>query len=124
MQKKELTGTLEEQCAFLYDLAQEKIADGNYTGAAHILKEIVKHAPDYRDAAELLRVAQQRKSEQRVLLTGGIVGAVLFVGIGTLIQIPNDLLFILFAIVGAIVGYVGANIIFQNFLKNAQRPKA
>lgn len=116
MQKQELTGTLEEQCEFLYELAQEKMADGNYTGAAHVLKEIVKYAPEYRDAADLLQTAQQRKSEQRVLLTGGITGAVLFVGIGTLLQLSNDLLFIVFAVCGTVVGYICANVIFRTLV--------
>ena len=38
--KQTLIGTLDEQCEFLYDLALEKMDQGNYTGAAHALKEI------------------------------------------------------------------------------------
>jgi hypothetical protein len=53
MPKQVLTGTLDEQCEFLYSLAQEKIGQGNYTGAVHVLKEIVKHKPDYRDAVAI-----------------------------------------------------------------------
>lgn len=109
MQKKQLSGTLEEQCEFLYELAQQKIAEGNYTGAVHVLDEIVKHVPDYRDAADLLQQTQQRKAEQRKLLWAGLAGGVIFVGIGTLLQLPNDLLFILLAIVGVLVGYGVAN---------------
>jgi hypothetical protein len=105
MQRKQLTGTLEEQCEFLYELAQRKMAEGNFTGAAHALKEIVKHVPDYRDAAVLLQEAQQHKAEQRRLLLSALVGAMLFIGIGTLLQLPSDLLFLLLAVVGALVGY-------------------
>ncbi|HMN31708.1 MAG TPA: hypothetical protein PKE45_26400, partial [Caldilineaceae bacterium] len=54
MPKQLLTGTLEEQCEFLYTMAVEKMAQGNYTGAVHALKEVVKHAPDFRDAQALL----------------------------------------------------------------------
>lgn len=119
MQRQELTGTLEEQCDFLYNLAQEKIADGNYTGAAHVLKEIVRHSPKYRDAATLLQEAEKRKAEQRALLTGGIVGAVLFVGLGTLIQLPNDIVFILLAILGAVLGYIIANLLYRTVVKKS-----
>lgn len=62
MPKQTLTGTLEEQCEFLYQLAQEKMAQGNYTGAVHALQEVTKHAPTFRDAAALLREAKQKKS--------------------------------------------------------------
>jgi len=111
MQRKELTGTLEEQCEFLYELAQEKMADGNYTGAAHALKEIVKHAPDYRDAVTLLENVEERKKEQRSLLLSGLLGAALFVGVGTLLQLRNELLFLLLAFAGLLVGYVVANVL-------------
>ena len=55
MPKQLLTGSLEEQCQFLYSLALEKIQQGNYTGAVHALKEIVKYKPDFLDAADLLQ---------------------------------------------------------------------
>jgi len=62
MPKQLLTGALEEQCDFLYALAQEKMSEGNYTGAYHALKEVVKHAPQREEAVALLAVAKQRKS--------------------------------------------------------------
>ena len=37
MPKQKLTGTLDEQCEFLYGLAITKMAEGNYTGAKHAL---------------------------------------------------------------------------------------
>lgn len=109
MPTQTLTGTLEEQCAFLYQLAQEKLAQGNYTGAAHIFQEIIKHAPDYRDTVQLLAETKRKKAEQRNLLLSGLFGAMLAVGVGTLLQFSNDLLFILLAIVGAVLGFVIAN---------------
>ena len=111
MPKQKLTGTLEEQCEFLYQLAQEKMSQGNYTGAVHALVEIVTHAPTFRDAAVLLQVAKQKKSEQRRLLFSALGGASLFIGIGTILQLPNDWLFLLFAVVGAFVGFGIANYI-------------
>jgi hypothetical protein len=105
MPKQLLTGTLDEQCDFLYNVAQEKIAQGNYTGAAYALKEIVKHVPNYKDAAELLAEVKARKSVQTRLLLFGMIGAALFVGLGTLVQVPNDLVFIGLALVGLVIGY-------------------
>jgi len=110
LQKQQLSGTLEEQCEFLYTIAQEKMAEGNFTGAAHALKEVVKHLPTFRDAAELLQVAQQRKAEQRKLLTFAIVGSLIFTALGTWLQPISDLIFIALIIVGAIVGYALGNL--------------
>jgi len=105
MPKQTLTGTLEEQCEFLYQLAQEKIAQGNYTGAVHALQEIVRHAPSFRDAAVLLNEAKQKKAQQRRLLFAGMGGAALFIALGTLLQLPNDWLFLAFAVIGALLGF-------------------
>lgn len=110
MPKKLLTGTLDEQCAFLYDLAQEKMAQGNYTGAIHALKEIIKFAPQHSDAALLLKQAKARKREQSLLLWCSFGAAALFVGIGTLVNVPNDLWFLLLALVGAALGFMIANL--------------
>jgi hypothetical protein len=105
MPKQLLAGTLEEQCEFLYNLAQEKMAQGNFTGAEYALAEVVKHAPDFRDAQALLAEARARKAAQRRLLIAGILGAILFVGFGTLLELSNDLLLIGLALVGVVVGY-------------------
>jgi uncharacterized membrane protein YeaQ/YmgE (transglycosylase-associated protein family) len=109
MPKQRLTGTLDQQCDFLYNLALDKMAQGNYTGAAYALKEVVKYAPHYRDAQALLAEANARKTAQQRLLIAGLVGAVLFAGLGSWWGWANDLYLIGFAVIGAIVGYaVGA----------------
>ncbi len=105
MPKQLLTGSLEEQCAFLYDLAQKKMAEGNYTGAVHALEEIVRHAPDYPGAAELLAEARRRKAEHRNLLLWSLLGAVVFAGIGSSLRLGNDLILLALATVGLFVGY-------------------
>ena len=105
MPKQTLTGTLDEQCEFLYNMAQEKIAQGNFTGAVHTLREIQKHAPQYRDVAILLTEAKRQKSAQSLLLVAAFLGAALFVGIGTFLKLPNDFLFLLLAVVGAVIGF-------------------
>jgi hypothetical protein len=112
--KQTLTGTLEEQCEFLYNLAQEKMAQGNFTGATHALQEVLKHAPDYRDAATLLIEAKRQKSTQSVLLVTAFVGAALFIAIGTILKVSNDFLLLLLAVVGAIAGFGVGNFI-QSF---------
>lgn len=119
MPKEYLTGTLDEQCEFLYDLALQKMTEGNFTGAAHALKEIVKYNPDFRDAAVLLADVKQRKSEQRFLGLMALLGLALFIALGTLIGFGNDLFFLAFAAIGALVGYGAGNLI-QSF----RRPRA
>ena len=111
MAKQTLSGSLEEQCEFLYNLAVEKMDDGNYTGAVHALKEIVKYAPDYRDSAELLVEAKRRKTAQTSLIVYALVGSALFIGIGTLMQVQNDFVFLLLALTGGLAGYAGGNVL-------------
>ena len=109
--KKQLTGTLEEQCSFLYQLAQEKMASGNYTGAVYALKEIIRYKPDYGDAAQLLEKARQHKKVQTFRLVISLVGAVIFVGIGSGAGLDNDLWLFALAFAGLLVGYVVANLV-------------
>lgn len=105
MRKQELTGTLEEQCETLYGIAQEKMSQGNYTGAYHALKDIVNHKPDFRDVGALFAEAKAKKSEQRFLILISLLTSMVFVWVGSQLQISNDFLFISVAIVGAILGY-------------------
>lgn len=109
--KKQLTGTLEEQCSFLYQLAQEKMESGNYTGAVYALKEILKYKPDYGDAAQLLERARRHKKAQSFRLVISLVGAVIFVGIGSAAGLPNDLWLFGLAFAGLLVGYLFANLV-------------
>lgn len=111
MPKQLLTGTLDEQCQVLYDMALEKMEQGNYTGAVYALKEIVKHNPKFRDAELVLEVAKRRKSQQTLLLWSAVLGAAAFIGIGSMLNVPNDLIFWLLAIVGGLVGYLVGNLL-------------
>lgn len=117
MSKQLLRGTLEEQCDFLYELAQEKMSAGNYTGAYHALKEVVKYAPERKDAVALLALARQRKSEQTRLLLISLAGAILFVGIGSAARLSGDIWLLALGFVGLLVGY-GAG----NLLNSMRRP--
>lgn len=111
MPKQLLTGTLDEQCEFLYDLALEKMQQGNFTGAVHALKEVVKHNPGFRDANVVLAEAKRRKSEQSQLLWFVFGGAALFVFLGTVIQLGNDFLFLGLIAVGALLGFLVGNLV-------------
>ncbi len=111
MPKTLLTGSLDEQCEFLYTLAQDKMQQGNYTGAIHALKEIAKYRPDYRDTAQMLAEAKRRKSDHTLLLLYAFGGAALFIGIGTVTQAGNDLVLMALALVGGLLGYLVGNLI-------------
>lgn len=116
MPKQMLSGTLDEQCEFLYELGRQKMKQGNCTGAVHAFGEIVKYAPDYRDAADLLAEARRRKAEQRFLIISAFAGAIVMIGVGTLLQLRNDLLLLVFALAGTVLGYM-----FGNFVNSRQR---
>jgi len=117
MPKQSLTGTLEEQCDFLFEMAQEKMREGNFTGAYHALKEVVKHAPDRTEAVALLALAKERKSEQARLLFLSLAGAVLFIGLGSVARLSGDLWLLGLGFAGLLVGYgVG------NWLNSLRRP--
>lgn len=121
MPRKLLTGTLEEQCAFLYNVAEEKLAAGNYTGAIHAAKEILAHAPTYPGAQALMEKARRGKREQQLLLWGSFAGAIVAIFFGTLWQLPNDLWLLALALAGAGVGF-GVGNVMSAFLKGrAQR---
>ena len=61
MRRQQLSGTLDEQCAFLYELALEKMEQGNFTGAYHALKEVARHQPNFREVQAQLAEATFRK---------------------------------------------------------------
>ena len=111
MPKQKLSGTLEQQCEFLYGLAITKMAQGNYTGAKHALEEIVKHKPDFRDAQQLLAEVSRKKSDQTFLVVMAIVGGAVGVTVGSLGQLGNDLVLLLLAAIGALLGYGAGNFI-------------
>jgi hypothetical protein len=111
MPKQRLTGTLDQQCEFLYGLAITKMAEGNYTGAKHALQEIVKYKPDYRDAQQLLEQVSRKKSDQTFLIVMAFVGAAIGIAFGSLGQLGNDLVLLVLAGIGALLGYGAGNYI-------------
>ena len=111
MPKQTLSGTLDQQCETLFTLAQEKMAQGNFTGAYHALKEIVKHNATYPGAQDLLVEAKKRRAEQRFLLLCGLTGAALGVGGASVANFSNDLWMLAAAGVGLVVGYGVGNLV-------------
>lgn len=125
MPKTLLTGTLEEQCAFLFNLAEEKAAVGNFSGASHALKEILAHVPDYPGAAELMEKVRKGKREQRMMLFFVFAFAIVGVFLGGLWQVPNDWWYLGLVVIGAVVGFLVGNgiIILMNRNSRAQVEK-
>jgi len=111
MPSQKLTGTLDQQCEFLYGLAITKMAEGNYTGAKYALQEIVKYKPDYRDVQQLLEQVSRQKSDQTFLVVMAFVGAAVGVAVGSLGQLGNDLVLLVLAGIGAVLGYGAGNYI-------------
>ncbi len=107
MAKQLLEGTLEEQCAFLYDLALSKMEDGNYTGALYALREVAKYRPEYRDVPVLLVQLKARKREQRRLILVGLGAGVLAAVGARMAGVTHDLLLIGAGALGLVSGYLG-----------------
>ncbi len=107
MPKQMLSGTLDEQCEFLYNLALDKMEQGSYTGAIRALQEIVRYAaglPGLRRSC--YRVAENAKAESRWLIVFAFLGGIVMIGVGTLFQASNDAAFLALALAGAGLGYL------------------
>lgn len=119
MPKQLLSGTIDEQCAALYAIAVQKMEQGSYTGAVHALREILKHRPEYPEAAALLGEAKRRQKETRTLLIWSMVGLAFFVGLGSYWNVRSDLYLMALGAAGMVVGYAVGNLI-----NSYRRPKS
>lgn len=106
MVKKLLAGEVEEQCEFLYNLGLDKMKGGNFAGAMYAFKEVAKHHPDYRNVSGLLKEVKERKSQQRQLILVGLGAGALFMTVGRLVGVSQDLALILLGTLGLVCGYV------------------
>lgn len=109
--KQQLQGTIEEQCAFLYDLAQDKMKAGNFAGALYALKEVARHKPDYRDVQTLLPQLRQRKAEQRRLILIGLGSGIAFASGALAAGVDNDLWVMACGLAGLVCGYGGYSLL-------------
>ncbi len=112
MVKEELQGSLEEQLATIYDLVQERMAAGRYSGAIHYAKEIIKHDPDYRDIQDILQEARRAKREQTFLLLASLLGAAIAVFVTRRLGWTRDWQSLAAAGVGAVVFFFILNSFF------------
>lgn len=108
MPKQELEGTLDEQLATVYDMVQERMAEGKFTGAEHYAREIIKVDPNYRDIQEILKQAQKAKREQRLTLIISLVGAALAIAVTRWLGWTKDWQSLVFAFVGLVLGFLFA----------------
>lgn len=113
MPKQELEGTLDEQLAAAYEMVQERMAEGKFTGAEHYAKEIIKVDPNYRDIQEILKQARQAKREQQLTLIISLVGAVIAIAITRWLGWTKDWQSLIFAFIGLVLGFL-----FSTFVVN------
>ena len=113
MPKIILPGTVEEQAAQIYDLAEEAMQQGRYTGAYHYYEEIQRALPGYRDVADRMAQAKHAKREQSFLLIGSIVGSAAAIALARLAGNSNELIFIGVAILGLLAGFAVTALLFS-----------
>lgn len=106
MAKQQLSGTLEEQLAAVYEIVEQRMAEGKYSGAAHYAKEIIKVDPNYRDIQTLLPQAQQAKRQQTLTLVASLLVAILGVAAASVAGFDRDWQMLLAGFIGLLFGYL------------------
>ncbi|MCO6452174.1 MAG: hypothetical protein J5I90_15440 [Caldilineales bacterium] len=113
MPKEQLQGSLDEQLSVIYDVVQERMATGKYSGAVHYAKEIIKYDPNYRDIQDVLKKAQAAKRQQTILLSVSLISAILAVIIIRWLGWTQDWLSLIVAALGALLGFLITNFFFS-----------
>lgn len=108
-----LTGTPEEQADQLYALAEEAMSEGRYSGAYLYWSEIEKALPGYRDVPQRLARANLARREQRFLLMGALVGAVILVALARLLGAQRELVLFAAAVLGLLAGWLVSLLLFS-----------
>lgn len=106
MPKQQLSGTLEEQKAAVYEIVQQRMAEGKYSGAVHYAKEIIKADPDYRDIQQVLQQARQAKRQQTLTLVASLVAAIFGVAAASAAGFDADWQMLLAGFIGLLIGYL------------------
>lgn len=112
MAKQQLSGTLDEQLATLYDMTQQRLADGKYSGAVHFAKQIVKVDPNYRDIQEILRKAQRAKYEQTWAMVVSLIVAMLAIALARPLGFSKDWQMLIFGFFGLLIGFLATTALF------------
>lgn len=113
----QLTGTPEEQADQLYDLAEEAMGEGRYSGAYHYWLEIEKALPGYRDVPERLAEANLARREQRFLIMGALLGAVVLVAIARSLGAERELMLMAAAVLGLLIGWLISLLVFSKLMR-------
>ena len=124
MSKQVLEGTLDEQLATAYDMVQERMANGRYSGAEHYAREIIKVDPNYRDIREIAAAARKAKREQRYTILISLITSAIAIAITRGLGLTQDWQSLVFAFIGLIIGFLIANYFFgRSDIKDADREK-
>ena len=113
MAQQRLKGTVEEQAAQLYEMAQEAMAEGRYTGAYRYLREIERAMPGFQDVPELLAKADHARREQRFLLLSSMAGGIVLIGVARLLGAQSEWLLLGSGAVGLVLGFLTGLPLFQ-----------
>lgn len=108
-----LTGTPEEQADQLYELAEEAMSQGRYTAAYRYWQDIDKVLPGYRDVPERLAEANLARREQRFLIMGALLGAVVLVFLARSLGAERELVLLGAAVLGLLVGWLISLLVFS-----------
>lgn len=112
-----LTGSPEEQADQLYDLAEEAMAQGRYSGAYRYWQEIEKALPGYRDVPDRLAEANLARREQRFLIMGALAGAVVLVFLARSFGAERELVLLGAAVLGLLVGWLISLLLFSAMMR-------
>ena len=114
MPKQQLSGPLDEQLATVYEVVQQRLEEGKYSGAVHYAKEIIKVDPNFRDIQEILRQAKRKQRQQSILLSASLAGAILAVIVTRSLGLTQDWLSLTFAVLGGGLGFIAADLILRD----------
>lgn len=106
MPTQPLSGTLEEQLATVYELVEQRMAEGKYSGAVHYAKAIIKVDPNYRDIQNILQQAQRARRQQSLSLIISLLAAMLGVAIASAAGFGQDWQMLLAGLIGLFLGYL------------------
>ncbi|MBX7234228.1 MAG: hypothetical protein K1X65_07580 [Caldilineales bacterium] len=112
MPKQQLTGTLAEQLATVYEIVEQRMAEGKYSGAVHYAQEIIKVDPNYRDIQHVFQQARQARRQQTLTLVASLLVAILGVAIASAAGFDKDWQMLLAGFLGLLLGYLLAIIVF------------
>ncbi len=113
----QLTGTPEEQADQLYEMAEEAMSQGRYSGAYYYWQDIEKVLPGYRDVPDRLVEANLARREQRFLIMGALLGAVALVFVARLLGAQRELVLFGAAVLGLLGGWLVSLLLFSAMMR-------